>query len=116
MPTGFDAKEIELIIQEFDHKIEDMHRKVRRHLLDKQKYPRPSYETLIAKIMDYKIPEFGNKVLEVLLDNVKYKANHRATIWKRWFDEDAKASTPQPEEKRDEYSMIRYLKNLKKDR
>jgi len=116
MSPAFDRKEIEYIIQEFDYQIEDMHRKVRRHLLDKQKYPRPYYETLISKIMDYKIPEVGNKVLEILLDNVKYKASHRVTIWKRWFEEDAKGPIRKAEEKEDKYSMTRYLDQLKKDK
>ena len=90
MPFKDEFKEIQRVIQEFDHKIENMQRRIRRHLLDKKKYPRPYYESLISKIIDYQIKGVRNRVLEVLLDNLKHKASHRATVWKRWFEDDAK--------------------------
>ncbi|MFC1534292.1 hypothetical protein ACFL7M_13100 [Thermodesulfobacteriota bacterium] len=102
MALDSEKKDIERIIQEFDIQIEDMHRKIRRHLLDKKKYPRPYYESLIAKIVEYQITESKNKVLGVLLDNLKYKANHRASVWRRWFEEDTKEHS----QKEKDYSTI----------
>ena len=78
-------KEVELAIKQFDNQIEDMHRNIRMHVLDKSKYPRPQFEGLILSILEFHIPGLVNRAHSAMLENIKHKASLRATVWRRWL-------------------------------
>jgi hypothetical protein len=91
MKPDYDAIIQELI--DFKHQIVVMDNKVRQYLSDRENHLHPFPEDLINEIRRYesKIHRLPNAEVQSRLDNLMYSLLVHEQIWKRLFEEDAKA-------------------------